>query len=376
MNVVLTKVAEWGHTRQARVFRPGGPPELKAPQLTFPFVRAPHPSAEKLIASLTPDIIEAAQQAVISARKSPLVYTSFDGDHMHLVDSMCYVTHSLQSVPVNPEAALGYYISTTHHAGKKTEVMRDCISLEMACKEFWIFSRKNILENGTLPEGVIAELLLWKQWKLDEAIRFFDLDEIDACFFDHNSAACALPIAHPRKPGAGNALFDEILARHAKTDLQELDMGFILNVNEEGTRPLAFLSVDPLELKHIDWARLKVYSLGKVPFSPDTLVRHFPLRVAAQTDFSTAYNTARAALLLATKELFIFLRPTSGANSTTPCRQILLDLAAWNLAGKGLDNVHFVTWRDAEVPKFQPYSRWALTSAEDRQNRGPTRSPK
>ncbi len=36
-------------------------------------------------------------------------------------------------------------------------VMRDCISLEMACEKFWIFSRRSILENGTLSEGVIAE---------------------------------------------------------------------------------------------------------------------------------------------------------------------------------------------------------------------------
>lgn len=373
--MVLRPPVERGRIQQARVFRPVGPPELKAPQLTFPFVTAPHPSAAKLVAFLTPDIFEAAQQAVNRARKSPLVYTSFDGDHMHLVDSMCYVTHSLKAVPVNPEAALGYYISTTHHVGKKTEVMRDCISLEMACKEFWIFSRKNILESGTLPEGVIAELLLWKQWKPDGEIRFFDLDEIDACFFDHNSAACALPIAHPRKPGAGSALFDEIMTRHTKTDLQELDIGFIREVNEAGMRPLAFLSVDPLELKHIDWARLKVYSLGKVPFSPDTLVRHFPLRVAAQTEFSTAYSTARTALMLAARDLFIFLRP-SGLNGSTPCRQILIDLAAWKLAGKGLENVHIVTWSDAEVPKFQPYSRWALTSAEDRQNRGSHRTSK
>ncbi len=348
---------------------------MKTPQLTFPFVTAPHPSAAKLVANLAPDIVEAAEQAVQRASKSPLVYTSFDGDHMHLVDSMCYVTHSLKSVPVNPEAALGYYISTTHHAGKKFEVMRDCISLEMACKEFWIFSRKSILENGTLPEGVIAELLLWKQWKPDGEIVFFDLDEIDSCFFDHNSAACALPIVHPRKPGVGSALFDKILARHAQADLQELITGFIRNVNEVGMRPLAFLSVDPLELKHIDWARLKVYSLGKVPFSPDTLVRHFPLRVAAQTEFSTAYDTARAALLLATKELFIFLRPWTSASPSTPSRQILMDLAAWNHAGKGLDNVHFVTWSDAEVPKFQPFGRWALTSAEDRQNRGTPHFP-
>jgi hypothetical protein len=348
---------------------------LRTSQLTFPFVSAPHPAVEKILVDAPVEVTEAAHQAVSRARTIPLVYTSFDGDHMHLVDSMCYVTHSLKAVPVNPEAALGYYISTTHHAGIKTEVMRDCISLEMACKEFWIFSRKNILENGTLPEGVVAELLLWRQWKPDGEIRFFDLDEIEACFFNHDSAACALPIAYPRKPGTGSALFDEIMARHAKTDLQELDTGFIREMNEVGMRPLAFLSVDPLELKHIDWARLKVYSLGKVPFSPDTLVRHFPLRVAAQTEFSTAYNTARTALMLATKELFIFLRPL-GLNGSTPCRRILIDLAAWNLAGKGLENVHFVTWSDAEVPKFQPYSRWALTSAEDRQNRGSLRSSK
>lgn len=374
--MVLPRAAEWGQIRLPRLYRVSPPRDLRTPQLTFPFVAAPHPAAEKIIDGVSAEIQQDAWLAVERARKTPLVYTSFDGDHMHLVDSMCYVTHSLGSVPVNPEAALGYYISTTHHVGTKTEVMRDCVALEMACEEFWVFSRKSIIDSGRLPEGVIAELMLWKKWKPTAPIRFFDLDEIDACFFDSSSAACALPVPHPRLPGAGESVYEEILGRHTPTDVGELHSGFLQDVDDNGLRPLAFLSVDPLELKHIDWARLKVYSLGKVPFSPDTLVRYFPLRVASHTDFANAYSTARTALLLKANELFVFLRPPTGSTFTNPCRQVLQDLASWKLAGKPMDQIHFLTWHDADVPKFHPSRKWALTTGEDRVNRGSPRSYK
>ncbi len=374
--MVLPRLAERVHVQLPAIFRSGAQPVLRTPQLTFPFAPAPHPSAEKIVADIPGDVTDAARQAVGRALTTRLVYTSFDGDHMHLVDSMCYAAHSHKSVPVNPEAALGYYISTTHHAGKKSEVMRDCVSLEMACEEFWIFSRDGILKAGKLPEGVVAEVMLWRKWKPSGVIRFFDLDAIDACFFDPSCAACALPVTQPKMPGPGGDIFDEIVARHTEVDLAELSKGFLKDVDDSGLRPLAFLSVDPLELKHIDWARLKVYSLKMVPFSPDTLIRHFPLRVASQTEFSVDYSTARTALMLRADELFVFLRPHPPTEFPNPCRQILLDLAAWNIAGKGLDKVHFQTWTEADVPKFQPFGRWALTSAEEQVNRGSARTTK
>lgn len=311
-----------------------------------------------------------AKAELARATRTPLVYTSFDGDHLHLVDSICYTTHALGRAPVNPEAALGYYLSTTHHGGTKLEVMRDCVALELACSEFWIFSRKSIVEAGELPEGVIAELLLWRKRKPDGPIRLFDLDKTDACFFDPASEACALPISSPSTPESNAALYQYILDRHESSNTRELNDGFLQDVERRGMRELAFLSIDPREVKHVDWARAKVYELGKVPFSPDTLIRYFPLRVAANSAYHESYLSARAALLLAADDLFIFLRPQTAIEPELPCWQVLLDLALWKIGGKSLESVHFFTWTDAKVPKFLPVGQWALTTSEDRQTKG------
>lgn len=68
------------------------------------------------------------------------VYTSFNGDNMVFIDCMRRIAIINGYVPINPEYALGYYLSTTSHDGNKSEVMKDCLSLAMAADEFWLFT--------------------------------------------------------------------------------------------------------------------------------------------------------------------------------------------------------------------------------------------
>ena len=58
-----------------------------------------------------------------------IVYTSFDGDDMHHMLAMCDRVLKNNEIALNPEMALGYYISTETLGGKKVNVMTDCLTL-------------------------------------------------------------------------------------------------------------------------------------------------------------------------------------------------------------------------------------------------------
>ena len=79
------------------------------------------------------------------------VYTSFDGDDMIYIDLMREHAIRLGYVPINPEHALGYHLSTTSHRNLKYEVMKDCMSLAHACDNFWVYTND--------PEMRVSSLL-------------------------------------------------------------------------------------------------------------------------------------------------------------------------------------------------------------------------
>lgn len=109
--------------------------------------------------------------------KNSLVYTSFDGDDMIYIDCMRSFVMQCKLLPINPEHALGYYVSTSTHGNSKREVMKDCLSLMLFSDEMWIFSRDNELRIDCLSEGVIAELLAWINNKSKKA-RFIAVREM------------------------------------------------------------------------------------------------------------------------------------------------------------------------------------------------------
>lgn len=125
---------------------------------------------EKLINPLYLEIMETF------VPESNLVYTSFDGDYMHYLHYMQEYSMQKGYVPINPEAALGYYVSTVSHSDEKIPVMMDCIKTELLCDYMWIFNPCS----GHVPEGVLAELMIWNTEKHTEVsvIDFFP-DEID-----------------------------------------------------------------------------------------------------------------------------------------------------------------------------------------------------
>lgn len=55
------------------------------------------------------------QQRKVNKALRPLAYTSFDGDYMPFLSNMLTYTMANGYLPINPESALGYYVSTTTH---------------------------------------------------------------------------------------------------------------------------------------------------------------------------------------------------------------------------------------------------------------------
>jgi len=303
----------------------------------------------------------------------PLVYTSFDGDQMRYLHWMCYVALTLGYVPINPEAALGSYLLNTSHQGSKIEIMRDCISLELCCQEFWHFDVTD--EIHSLPEGVLAELITWQEARAGQSVRFFPWIQLAATgkYGDQLSPehrAQTLTAALER----GRPLVSQVehLDPQMTADIQR---NLLTSVRNHGVRPLVFLSQDVTDYKHTDWARRTAYQTGYVPLHPDTLMEHFVLDMAfgqeSQQDYHSAYTASRCSLVNAADELWIFLKPqVSLTDECTPLpTNIAQDLYFW-LLHKSDHPIRVFNWQHAGVPKYAK-ARWAITTKEHLEEHGP-----
>ena len=110
---------------------------------------------------LTGDIVNDYYRNIADAfangkSKNNVIYTSFDGDDMHYLYNICNYEINRGNIPLNPETALGYYVSTVSLGGRKIEVMKDCLILEMLSDKMSVYSK----EGRTLSEGILAEMFL------------------------------------------------------------------------------------------------------------------------------------------------------------------------------------------------------------------------
>lgn len=283
--------------------------------------------------------------------RTPMAYTSFDGDFLSDVLRMCWLTSAHGYVPLNPEAALGYYVSTESHGGQKTEVMRDCVSVEFAADELWIVTEPGPLVVAELAEGVVAEVLLWLEYRRSSPIRHLqwlgptiDLGAIvtgasagsmDEALLDPDALAQSIH----RLPGL-------------VTDLEE---SLLADIRARGVRPLAYVVFPTADMKHCDWARRYAYQQGFVPACPSTMLA--PAREVLGMSL-TEYEDARRSLMSACEEIWVFRRPGGELLD----EDMALELDLWAEAVPG-GRSRFITWAEAQVPKFVN-PRWALTDRE------------
>lgn len=286
-------------------------------------------------------------------------YTSFDGDHIADVARMCLATSMLDYLPLNPEAALGYFVSTVHLGNRKSEVMKACLAVEFKADELWLITDGSPNELASLPEGVVAEYLLWRAYYPDAPVRQFPWLN-DAKWRDELDTG-----SRPRRALLDDALLVEadhqqIIDGLDEAYLLDLEDSLLRSAREEGLPRVVYLCSDEAEDKHVDWARRFAYESGCVGFAPSTIVPKFVHDVLGRDAQDRAEY--RHELIGRADEFWLLARPKAIAERDFP-EAILNDLAAWTLAHPD-EGIRALTWADLGVPKYDPSSSWALTRRE------------
>jgi len=265
-----------------------------------------------------------------------LVYTSFDGDDMVYIDCMREIAIKNNFIPINPEHALGYYISTISHKNLKREVMKDCISLCMMKDEFWLFSNNEKIELEMLSEGIIAEILLWMKIK-NNKIRVFSFKKILGGLSTNNFSYKG-QIKKIKKHELNNLL----ISRYG-TDIKN----FLKKV-EGKLRPTVFIDIPNKNFKYADWARVKAYESGSVPLIPQYLISEL---VYHSLGIFYEYKTDVETLKIKSHKIWAIFSSDEELNELK------------NLYCKS-NNVSFLSVQILGIPKFCEPKKWSLTKKE------------
>lgn len=293
-----------------------------------------------LLSKVDNDLKECVDNYIKSDKNKPIIYTSFDGDDMHYLHNICKNEIERGNVPLNPETSLGYYVSTVSLGGKKIEVMKDCLTLEMLADKMSVYSKKD----RPLSEGIIAEMLLWSikkekgvdiiegitQLKINPKIKSCSLTELKYFLENHDAVA-------------KYELFNNLLNDYNNSEHKS---GYII-ANMEN-------------YKHIDWARVYCYQNGICPISPQNIL---PLYL--YKDNMQEYLESRLELLKRSDKVLLFINRNN-------LNDDLLRLDPYSLAeiyflNQCLPNkkIEIVGWDEALVPKYNQNQKWALTTKED-----------
>lgn len=285
----------------------------------------------------------------------PLAYTSFDGDYMPFLSNMLTYTMANGYLPINPESALGYYVSTTTHQGNKIQVMKDCLCLELLCDEMWIFNPVN----GHMPEGVVAEIMAWENHKGTSIrkIPFFNNYRVDVEINKPDGALDRYVM-----PPLDISCY---LKDRNQNDIEDIRNKLF---GPESTIPTpSYIVANFYNYKHIDWARSYCYQQSVCPVSPQNIIPYFLYTRDNGGDFELSYMIDRLTLMDKCKELLWFINTKNFDNELETldvfsCTELLYWYTVY-----GPESIRIVDWSDAGVPKYQNSNNWALTRTEVRE---------
>ena len=265
-------------------------------------------------------------------QKKNVIYTSFDGDDMHYLYNICDYEISRGNIPLNPETSLGYYISTVSLGGKKRDVMKDCLTLEMLSDKMSVYKK----EDRQLSEGILAEMLLWDSKKEN------GIDIVEGVTHLSNSSINKL----------SKLELKEYLTKIDPMIKFELFNNLLSSYNDE-THQSAYIIANMANFKHIDWARC-------CPISPQNIL---PLHFYEGKE--TEYLKSRLELLNRASKVLLFIDRNNLSED-------LSNLDPYSLAeiyylNKYLNDktIELVGWDEALVPKYNQNNKWSLTTKED-----------
>ena len=268
-----------------------------------------------------------------------IIYTSFDGDDMHYLYNICNYEISRGNIPLNPETSLGYYVSTVSLGGKKIDVMKDCLTLEMLADKMSVYAK----DGRPLSEGIVAEMLLWDLKKEKE------LDVIIGV--DHLSDSILNKI--------NNKNLKDYLSRIDPIVRFELFNNLLISYNEEPHQS-AYIIANMANFKHIDWARGYCYTNNICPVSPQNIL---PLHFYENKE--KEYLESRLELLRKTDRILLFIDRNNLSDDLS--RLDPYSLAEIYYVNKYLKDktIELIGWDEALVPKYNQNCKWSLTTNED-----------
>lgn len=278
------------------------------------------------------------EYALSEDRKS-IVYTSFDGDDMHFLYDICKTEIDRGNIPLNPETSLGYYISTVSLGGKKTEVMEDCLTLEMIADKISVYKKNN----RELSEGILAEMILWYYNKCRDLDIISDVNNLSSYKIKNVKEAELLNFINS---------IDPIIKYELENNL--------LNEYLSKSHDTAYIIANMNNFKHIDWARVYCYKNGFCPLSPQNILPYYLYK-----DNIEDYIKSRIELLSRTDKILLFI----DKNNLTEELSKLDDFSTTEIyyINEYLKNktIEIIGWDETLVPKYNQNSKWSLTTNED-----------
>lgn len=292
-----------------------------------------------IVAKMKDDYKNMVDRYANKQAKRNVIYTSFDGDDMHYLYNICNYEIGRGNIPLNPETALGYYVSTVSLDGKKVNVMKDCLTLEMLADKMSVYKK----EDRHFSEGILAEMLLWEETKNT------GLDVVEG-------------VTHLSK-----AELQKLTKLQLKEYLSKIDpivrfelFNNLLDSYIKETHESAYIIANMANFKHIDWARSYCYKNNLCPISPQNIL---PLHFYENNE--KEYLESRLELLRRTDRILLFIDRNN-------LKEDLNRLEYYSLAEIYYVNnylkdktIEIVGWDEALVPKYNQDSKWALTTTED-----------
>lgn len=274
-----------------------------------------------------------------SKDKKDVIYTSFDGDDMHYLHDICKTEIDRGNIPLNPETSLGYYISTVTLGGKKIEVMKDCLTLEIIADKMSVYKK-----NGRkLSEGILAEMILWYYNKCRGLEVINDITNLSSYEVEYLELDKLLFLINGIDPIVKYELENNLLKPY-------------LNENHESAYIIANMS----NFKHIDWARIYCYKNGLCPISPQNIL---PLYL--YKDNMEDYLMSRLELLSRADRIFLFIDKNNFEDELSKLDDYSTSEIYYVRNYLKDKNLEVIGWNEALVPKYNPNSKWALTTNED-----------
>ena len=258
---------------------------------------------------------------------------------MHHMFKMCDRVLKEDKIPLNPEMALGYYISTELLGGKKIEVMTDCLTLTTFSDDLWVYGNKEKL----LSEGIMAEIFLWSQVKNRKATFISDIYRNEYVTLNYLEVA-------------------EWLKGTTKEEFRNDIFNNLLNVYKSTSHQTVYVGANFANFKHIDWARVALYKARLCPISPQNILNYYLYMGNFNND--SRYLKDRLTLLKKSDVYWLCIDTSNFERELRNMDQFTL-AELYMLNEVYMDKkVAVMDWATLNVPKYNKTHQWAITSLE------------